>query len=170
MNTHKTSLLLIAAALGASALCSSLFAATHDQDPKAVSTPAPKYPYEQKRAEIEGAVLVSFTITAQGDVTDVTAVKSTDRGFEESALKAVSAWKFAPALKAGRPVDLPALQIVTFTLNGQETPTSLSTLVATMRPQHAVPVVMSHDKCFCGSGKMFTACHGTDRFLLMATK
>jgi len=169
MNTYKPSLLLIAAALGASAFCSPLFAATHDQDPTAISMPSPKYPYELKRAEIEGAVLVSFTVTAQGNVAKVVAVKSTDRAFEESALKAVRKWKFNPAMKEGQVVNLPALQVVTFTLIGRDSETPAAALLATMRPRHAIEVAASHDKCFCKSGKMFGECHGTARFLLLAS-
>jgi TonB family protein len=170
MKTHMISRLLIAAALGATALGSSLLAASHDQDPRAISAPAPKYPYELKRAEVEGAVLVSFTITAQGDVTDVVAVKSTDRNFAVSAVNAVKSWKFAPATKDGQAVNMPALQIVTYSLTGGDTVTPLATLVETMQPRHPLLIAASHDRCFCGSGRMFNECHGTGKLLVVATK
>lgn len=165
MKTCRISL-LIAAALGASALCPSLLAVSHDQDPKVISATAPKYPYELLRAEVEGAVLVSFTVTAQGGVTDVVVVNSTDRAFEASALNSVKSWKFAPAIKEGSAVNMPVLQIVTFSLIGTGSETTRAALVASMLPRHPLMLAASHDQCFCGSNKMFNDCHGTSKLFV----
>ena len=167
MKTYKTSL-LIAAALGATVFGSPMFANSHDQDPKVITTSAPKYPYELLRAEVEGAVLVSFTVTAQGGVTDVVAVKSSDRAFEEAALNSVKSWKFAPALKDGQAVSMPVLQIVTFSLTGTGTETTRAALAATMLPRHPLLLTASHDQCFCGSGKVFSDCHGSSQLSVAA--
>jgi TonB family protein len=84
------------------------------QLPSPVYQPAPKYPYDLLRQEIEGQVTIAFTVTAKGDVEGATVVNSTDQAFERSTLHAISQWKFAPVTKDGVAVSTPVLQIVKF--------------------------------------------------------
>lgn len=75
-----------------------------DVQPKLISRALPIYPFELHQAGITGQVIVSFFVNRNGDVVDVKAVSSTNRGFELSAVSAVSRWKFSPGIKDGQPV------------------------------------------------------------------
>lgn len=65
----------------------------------------PRYPTQAKRANQEGWVDVEYTITPDGDVTDVKVTGSQPRHvFEREATDAVERWKFKPAMREGTPV------------------------------------------------------------------
>jgi TonB family protein len=133
----------------------------HDQDPRVISQPAPEYPYQAKRADIEGAVLVEFIVNVQGQVINPIVVGSTDPVFEKAAIEAVKEWKFAAALHEGQPVSVPVLRLITFT-NKEHTPAiSTAQLVQAMQIRMPLTGVSTHDPCFCDSGKPFSECHGT---------
>lgn len=72
--------------------------------PRAISTPAPRYPREALRAGTTGEVTVEFVIAANGSVTDVRVLESRpSRVFDREAVSAVRRWRFeAP----GEPVTL----------------------------------------------------------------
>lgn len=76
-----------------------------DQKPVIKFRVPPEYPSEMRRAQIEGEVLVDFVVTGDGNVVKASAVKSSRREFEATAVAAVSKWKFAPGMKSGRPVN-----------------------------------------------------------------
>jgi protein TonB len=101
----------LAAALSVSA-SQSLSAAT--QDAKPISEVAPVYSHDLRASGVEGEVVVSFTITAKGDVLNPVVVSSTDRLLEKPTLAAVIKWKFAPAMKDGVPISVRAVQPVAF--------------------------------------------------------
>jgi protein TonB len=65
---------------------------------------APEYPYELKRDGISGVVTVVFCVDEKGNVVDPAVQKSSNKGFEQAALAAISRWKFKPALQDGTPV------------------------------------------------------------------
>jgi protein TonB len=82
-----------------------------------VSRTPPRYPYQAKRRGIEGWVRVAFTVTSDGDVEDVVVEAAEPAGiFEQSALAAVSQWKFKPRTEDGQPVASRAEQLVEFKL------------------------------------------------------
>ena len=64
-----------------------------------------KYPEEAKEQEIQGRVIVQFTIEKDGSVTDVKVVKSVHPLVDEQVVRAISAmpaWK--PGMHEGKPV------------------------------------------------------------------
>jgi TonB family protein len=67
---------------------------------------APRYPRSAERRNISGWVDVVFTVTVDGSVTDVEAIRS-DPGdtFVDSATKAVSKWEFEPVVENGQAVE-----------------------------------------------------------------
>ena len=67
---------------------------------------APVYPTEMKRQGISGTVVLVFIVDTKGDVRDVRIVKSTNDKFNQSAIDAVSQWKFHPGKKGGRLVNV----------------------------------------------------------------
>ncbi|HEX7027351.1 MAG TPA: energy transducer TonB [Gammaproteobacteria bacterium] len=70
-----------------------------------VGAPA-DYPRRALRRNIEGSVLVSFTVTKSGDVTDIQVVEADPAGyFEESVIEAVEKYKFQPRIVNGNPVE-----------------------------------------------------------------
>jgi protein TonB len=57
-----------------------------------------------RAAKLEGHVVLSVIIGADGAVTDVNVVQQSDTGLTENAVETVKTWKFKPAMKAGKPV------------------------------------------------------------------
>jgi protein TonB len=85
-----------------------------DQQPVARVRPAPTYPYDMRRAGINGTVVVEFIINTEGDVIQTQIVRSSHREFEMPAIQAVSKWKFKPGRKGGRVVNVRASQLLEF--------------------------------------------------------
>lgn len=75
-----------------------------DRVPRARVQPAPEYPAAMRAAGVEGEVVVEFAVDATGHVTTAQVVRSTQREFEEPALRAVRKWRFEPGRKDGRAV------------------------------------------------------------------
>lgn len=88
-----------------------------DQQPVARVRIPPQYPFEMKRAGIQGEVEVEFVIDVNGDVKNAVVRRSTQREFENAALQAIVKWKFTPGKKGGRPVNSRRIQPISFTLN-----------------------------------------------------
>jgi periplasmic protein TonB len=85
-----------------------------DQQPVARLRPGPTYPYDMRRAGINGTVVIEFIINTEGDVIQTQVVRSTHREFEMPALQAVQKWKFKPGRKGGRVVNVRASQLLEF--------------------------------------------------------
>jgi len=116
MNARLNSVLILAAALSVPAL-TPLFAADRVQAPKPIARVAPDYPQDLRWHEIEGSVLIDFTINTQGDVIDLKTVRFSDKAFIEPVRDAVRKWKFAPTVQDGVAVNVRARQIVLFKLH-----------------------------------------------------
>lgn len=70
-----------------------------------VGAPA-EYPRRALRRNVEGYVVVSFTVTKTGDVADAKVVEANPEGyFEDSVIEAVDKYKFQPRIVNGSPVD-----------------------------------------------------------------
>ena len=73
----------------------------------------PRYPREALKRGTEGFVLVEFTVTEKGSVSDATVIESAlslnsdgmRNDFERAALGSVNQYRFVPATKAGRPIS-----------------------------------------------------------------
>lgn len=88
-----------------------------DQRPMPKFRVQPQYPFEMRRAGVEGEVLVEFIVDSNGDVRNPFVVRSSHRDFEQSAIQAVSKWKFKPGRKGGRDVNTSRVQqLLSFTL------------------------------------------------------
>ncbi len=75
-----------------------------DGAPRARMQARPVYPPEARQNGLMGEVLVEFTVDETGVVVDAHAVRSSERMFEESAVRAVARWRFEPGLRGNRPV------------------------------------------------------------------
>ena len=88
-----------------------------DQQPIPKFRAKPQYPFEMRRAGINGEVVVEFIVDANGNVRNAFAVRSTQRDFEQAAVQAVSKWTFRPGRKGGRAVNTRMQVPIVFTLN-----------------------------------------------------
>ena len=75
-----------------------------DKNPEPVLRPLPVYPFDLRRAGIEGQVTVEFMVDFTGNVRDPRIVSSSNRGFDHSVLDGVLKWKFSPGKKGGMAV------------------------------------------------------------------
>ncbi len=85
-----------------------------------VRNSVPRYPANALRAGQEGWVDLTFTVTADGSVTNVKVADSQPRHvFDRAAIDAVNRWRFDPALKDGQPVAADLERRVEFKVNQQ---------------------------------------------------
>ncbi len=70
----------------------------------------PEYPATARRDRIEGFVTLRYRIRADGSVDDVEVIEAQPAGvFDSVALAAVRSWRYEPARRGGRPVDVPSV-------------------------------------------------------------
>lgn len=74
--------------------------------PEKISGPNPQYTEIARKARIQGVVIVEAIIDKTGRVRHVRVLKPLPMGLDQSAVEAVSQWKFKPATLHGRPVDV----------------------------------------------------------------
>ena len=87
-------------------------------DGSGFSNPKPPYPAISRRMGEEGLVVLSVYILADGTVGEVSIHKSSGfRRLDESALKTVRRWRYAPAKRHGKPVAIRYAQPIRFSLN-----------------------------------------------------
>lgn len=72
--------------------------------PRAIKQAPPEYSDEARRKKLEGTVLLSLVVTANGDTADIKVTRALGSGLDEKAIDAVREWKFEPATKDGKPV------------------------------------------------------------------
>jgi protein TonB len=84
-----------------------------DRPPRLLHQTRPRYPQEAFVQKVEGVVLLEILIDAEGRVARARVVQSV-RLLDDAALAAVREWRFAPAVKAGRPVASLAYAPVSF--------------------------------------------------------
>jgi TonB family protein len=82
--------------------------AARSSPPVLISKHEPKYSSEARKAGLQGSVLVSLVVGADGIPQNVKVLRGLGLGLDERAGEAVQGWKFQPATKAGEPVAVPA--------------------------------------------------------------
>jgi TonB family protein len=87
---------------------------------------APDYPPDALERGLEGHVQVKFDVTAAGVVENVSVVESSDSQFEDSAVRAVSGWRYLPRIAAGKRVGSQGIHtIIRFALNKDPAPVAV---------------------------------------------
>jgi protein TonB len=82
-----------------------LFGANADRRATPIIRVPPQYPQSALIRGIEGWVMVEFTITAGGAVTDARVIESEPQGtFDRETLRAIKRWKYQPKIVDGQPV------------------------------------------------------------------
>lgn len=91
------------------------FSGDGQSDIQAVKRFEPVYPSEAISQLIEGYVVLEFTISEKGVVSDVLVLEAEPKGvFESEAVAAIKKWVFTPKKIAGKAVDSRARQRVEF--------------------------------------------------------
>lgn len=85
--------------------------------PKWTSRTPPEYPVAMRTSRLRGNVLMEFVVDIEGRVRDPVVIRSLNPGFNEAAIKAISAWKFEPARSAGVPVSWKLQQAISFSID-----------------------------------------------------
>lgn len=84
--------------------------------PVPLETPSPRYPDTARIARMEGAVVLSATIAADGRVVDVEIEKTMGPFLDRAAIEAVSRWRYIPARIGSTPVAVILRVTLTFRL------------------------------------------------------
>ncbi len=72
--------------------------------PSCISCTDAKYTNPARSAQIQGTVVMSVIVTANGDVASVYVLKGLPLGLTQSAIDAMKDWKLKPSMKNGQPV------------------------------------------------------------------
>ena len=76
----------------------------------------PAYTPEAKDAKIQGGVVITLVVNAEGRADDIKVTQSLDPGLDANAAAAVSQWLFKPGTKDGQPVDVAVTIEINFRL------------------------------------------------------
>ncbi len=74
--------------------------------PTAISAPDPDYTEEARRAKKQGTCVLWLIVDSTGHPRDIRVVHGLGLGLDAKAIDAVKQWRFQPALKDGKPVDV----------------------------------------------------------------
>ncbi len=129
----KTTHLIIASLLVS---LTSLAAFAEQTAPKPISQPQPLYAFELRKACLEGAVEVAYTVDPQGNVTHLKILSSTNRVFEQPTLEAMRRWKYTPAMENGTPISFVSKLLVMYSGDWNNSATKTEALVAQLRKRN----------------------------------
>jgi TonB family protein len=76
----------------------------------------PNYTQEARDAKIEGTVMVDVEVHPDGKAHNLKVKRTLDPGLDQRALDAISAWRFQPATKNGKPIAVKATIEINFKL------------------------------------------------------
>jgi len=89
-----------------------------DEPPRVIRRIDPLIPFAAKRKNIEGKVTLKFVVTESGRVAHPIVLRAVPPDvFDSSSLKAILRWRFKPAIKDGKRVDVGIVVSVKFTLD-----------------------------------------------------
>lgn len=84
--------------------------------PQAISTPDPDYTEEARRTKTQGTCILGLIVDAEGHPRDIRVVRGLGSGLDAKAVEAVERWRFDPAKKDGKPVNVQISVEVSFRL------------------------------------------------------
>jgi periplasmic protein TonB len=74
--------------------------------PQAVSTPDPEYTEEARTAKTQGTCILWLIVDDKGHPRNIRVVRGLGFGLDAKAIQAVQQWRFEPAMKDGKPVNV----------------------------------------------------------------
>jgi TonB family protein len=80
----------------------------------------PVYPENLLKTERQGNVLLAGRIDAKGQIGDLRLVATSNKALVKPAIEAVEQWKFRPAMKDGKPIEIFANVGVRFRIQGDK--------------------------------------------------
>ncbi len=86
------------------------------QSTKLVFKSTPKYPSEAKQDRIQGAVQLNAVIKRDGSLAELRVINSPHAALTQSALAAVSQWRYSPTHLNGEPVEVETRISINYTL------------------------------------------------------
>ena len=90
--------------------------------PFALYKVAPVYPNRELARGISGAVILEFTVTKEGETSDIKVLSTSSNAFSREAIKALKAFKYEPALVDGEAVAISGQKHkITFEIEDSET-------------------------------------------------
>jgi periplasmic protein TonB len=84
--------------------------------PIPIKQPLPEYPVAMRESKVQGDVLVSITVGADGVLTNIKILKASLKEFSEPVLEAIKQWRFSPAKEDGKSVAMTLEYRITFAL------------------------------------------------------
>lgn len=87
--------------------------------PRVLYAPDPEYTPEARRAKYQGTCVLTLTVGVDGLPHDIKIVRGLGMGLNGSAIATVRAWRYQPARKDGKPVEVYSEVKVAFRLHGQ---------------------------------------------------
>lgn len=92
--------------------------AERNRSVKPLQMDPPDFPRTALRRGQEGFVVLEFTVSTDGSTRDIAVIESEPRNvFDREAIRAVSGWKFSPAMRDGRPVETRLKHTIDFSLD-----------------------------------------------------
>jgi len=88
--------------------------------PEPLKRKPPYYPHECRINGISGGALLALTIGADGKVNDCRVIASSHKAFADEAARALTQWKFRPAMIGDTTVECTVNIAVPFQLEGQQ--------------------------------------------------
>ena len=85
--------------------------------PLLITKVQPQYSEEARQTRVEGTVVLSVVVGADGVAHELTVLRSLRPDLDQKAIEAVSQWKFRPGQKDGQPVNVKATIEVNFRIN-----------------------------------------------------
>ena len=89
-----------------------------DRGAKQTKYVAPISPDDPEKKDPQGNVLLIGRIDKEGNVTDLHVLAATRKEFVAPAVDAIRQWKFSPALRDGKPIDIPLNAGARFRITG----------------------------------------------------
>jgi TonB family protein len=83
--------------------------------PRVVYSAPARYTAEAASQKIDGVVLLEVTVRTDGSVVSPRVIKSLGFGLDEAAIESVLKWKYEPAQRDGRPVEVQVIVSYGFT-------------------------------------------------------
>ena len=83
--------------------------------PRKTWSVTPEYPRLARLRRLQGVVILEVTVDRQGDVANVTVLRSAE-GLDEAAVEAVRQWRYEPTVMNGTPVSVVLTETVRFQL------------------------------------------------------
>jgi TonB family protein len=74
--------------------------------PKLVYDPEPEYSEEARKAKYQGTCVLSVIVGPDGLAHEIKVTNTLGLGLDEKAIEAVRKWRFEPAMKDGKPVNV----------------------------------------------------------------